>query len=219
MELWQALLTDFWTAHIQQPAILIGNSIGALLTQMMLAHHSEMAIAGVLINSAGGLNHRPEELNLPLRLIMGVFTKLVSYPVTGTFIFNQIRQKRRLRSTLSQVYCNPDAITDELVELLYRPSCDPGAQKVFASILTAPAGPSPQELLPKIRQPLLVLWGEADPWTPIAGAKIYQDCRQNGQPISVVPIANAGHCPHDEYPEVVNALILKWLTEQTMTVT
>ena len=26
-----------------------------------------------------------------------------------------------------------------------------------------------------------------------------------------VPIPNAGHCPHDEYPEVVNPAILEWL--------
>jgi pimeloyl-ACP methyl ester carboxylesterase len=27
----------------------------------------------------------------------------------------------------------------------------------------------------------------------------------------VVSIPNAGHCPHDEYPEVVNPAILEWL--------
>jgi pimeloyl-ACP methyl ester carboxylesterase len=213
MELWTELLQDFWATHIQAPTVWIGNSIGALLAQMMLAHHPETACAGVLINAAGGLNHRPEELNWPLRVVMGTFTKLVNMPRVGTFIFDRIRQKNRIRETLRQVYCKPDTITDELVELLYEPACHPGAQQVFASILTAPPGPSPRELLPLIQHPLLVLWGEADPWTPITGATIYQQHQQNGHPIQFTSIAQSGHCPHDEDPDQVNALILAFIRE------
>lgn len=212
VELWQAMLKDFWTAHVQTPAIFVGNSIGGLLTLMMLADTPEIAAGGVLLNPAGGLNHRPEELNLPLRLVMGAFTKLVSSETVGGFLFNQVRRKPRLRNTLRQVYHDQTAITDELIDILYQPSCQEGAQKVFASILTAPPGPRPEDLLPRITQPLLVLWGEADPWTPIAGARAYQAAVDNR--IKFVPIPNTGHCPHDERPAVVNAEILKWLKEE-----
>jgi pimeloyl-ACP methyl ester carboxylesterase len=209
LDLWQALLKDFWTAHIQAPAIFVGNSIGGLLALMMLADAPEMAAGGVLLNPAGGLNHRPEELPPPLRFVMGVFTQLVSSEWVGGFLFNQIRRKPRLRNTLRQVYHDQTAITDELIDILYQPSCDAGAQKVFASILTAPPGPKPTDLLPRLTQPLLVLWGEADPWTPIAGAKVYE----SAQRIKLVPIPNTGHCPHDERPDRINAEILNWLQE------
>ena len=86
---------------------------------------------------------------------MGTFTKLVSSELLGPFIFNQVRQKFRIRGSLRQVYRNREAITEELVEMLHGPSCDPGAQKVFAAIVTAPPGPRPEELLPQIKQPLL----------------------------------------------------------------
>ena len=211
LELWQTLLQDFWSAKVQAPAIFVGNSIGGLLTLMMLAEAPEMAAGGVLLNPAGGLNHRSDELNLPLRLIMGTFTQLVSSELIGGFLFNQIRRKPRLRNTLRQVYHDQTAITDELIDILYQPSCDPGAQKVFASILTAPPGPRPEDLLPRITQPLLVLWGEADPWTPIAGAKAYQTLGSDR--VKFVPIPNTGHCPHDERPSVVNAEILTWLND------
>lgn len=218
LELWQELLRDFWQAHIQQPTVFIGNSIGALLSLMMVAEHPEISAGAVLLNCAGGLNHRPDELNLPLRLIMGTFTKLVSSPQLGPFIFNQVRQKHRIRNTLRQVYRNPEAITDELVELLYNPSCDLGAQKVFASILTAPPGPSPRELLPKVQCPLLVLWGDKDPWTPIQGAEIYRELSdrpvsEDVPPLKFVAIPDTGHCPHDERPDVVNPLIIDWLDQ------
>ncbi|MGK7920537.1 MAG: alpha/beta fold hydrolase [Trichodesmium sp.] len=215
LELWEDLLYDFWSENIQKPTIFVGNSIGGLLSLMILADHPEIARGGILINCAGGLNHRPQELNPPLRFIMGMFTKLVSSPALGPFIFNQVRQKHRIRNTLKQVYINKESVTEELVEIIHRPSCDTGAQKVFASILTAPPGPHPSELLPKIKTPLLVIWGENDPWTPISGAKIYQDLAEKSGSIQFQPIANTGHCAHDERPTIVNSLILDWLAQQS----
>lgn len=210
VELWVELLRDFWAANIQRPAVFVGNSIGGLLSMMVLAQHPEIAAGGVLLNPAGGLNHRPEELAPPLRFVMGTFSKLVGSQRFGRWMFDQVRQKQRIRNSLKQVYRDPDAITDELVDLLHEPSCDPGAQQVFASVLMAPPGPRPTELLPHIQVPLLVIWGEADPWTPIAGSKIYQSL-VDSQPVEFVSIPNTGHCPHDERPTVVNELIVQWL--------
>ena len=213
LELWQEQLVAFWQAHINEPTIFVGNSIGGLLSLMMLADYPELSAGGILLNCAGGLNHRPDELNLPLRVVMGGFTKLVSSPWLGEFIFNRIRQKSRIRQTLYQVYCDREAVTEELVEMLYQPSADSGAQKVFASVLTAPAGPHPASLLPKIQQPLLILWGENDPWTPIAGSTLYQERAKSDEKTEFYPISQAGHCPHDEKPEMVNSLMLAWLAK------
>ena len=211
VELWVELIRDFWAAKIGQPTVFVGNSIGGLLCLMLLAQHPEIAAGGVLLNPAGGLNHRPEELNPPLRFVMGTFAKLVGSKQFGGWMFNQVRQKGRIRNSLKQVYRDPEAITDELVDLLHQPSCDPGAQQVFASVLMAPPGPRPTELLPQIQAPLLVIWGEADPWTPIAGSKIYQSLET--QSVKFASIPDTGHCPHDERPEVVNALIIQWLDQ------
>lgn len=212
LELWQKMLRDFWTDHIQQPAVFVGNSIGGLLCLMLLANHPEMAAGGVLLNCAGGLNHRPDELNFPLRMIMGTFTRVVRSQLIGPILFNRIRQKARLRRTLYQVYRNREAVTDDLIDLIYEPSCDPGAAQVFASILTAPPGPSPVELLPRVQAPLLVLWGEADPWTPITVSAIYEQLTET-HPVTFTPIPDTGHCPHDENPEVVNRLMIEWLEQ------
>ncbi|BDI16271.1 hypothetical protein ANSO36C_20730 [Nostoc cf. commune SO-36] len=65
VEVWVELLKDFCTAHIQEPAVFIGNSIGALLSLIVLVEHPQIAAGGILINSAGGLSHRPHELNPP----------------------------------------------------------------------------------------------------------------------------------------------------------
>lgn len=214
LDLWQALLYDFWAEFIQTPTVYVGNSIGGLLTLMMLAHHPETAKAGAVLNCAGGLNHRPEELHPPLNWVMGAFTWLVSSPSVGPVVFNQVRRKGRIRSSLRQVYRNRAAITEELVEMIYTPACKPTAQKVFAAIVTAPPGPKPSDLLPNIHQPLLVLWGENDPWTPIKGADIYRHLAADTNrpsPVTFHSIPNTGHCPHDERPEVINPLLTDWL--------
>jgi len=211
VELWQQQLYDFWKHHINQQTVFVGNSIGGLLALNMIARFPEISAGGVLINSAGWLNHRPEELKFPLNAVMGMFTKLVSTPKIGEFVFNQVRRKSQIRNTLKQVYHDRAAITEELVELLHQPSCYPGAQQVFASVLTAPPGPKPETLLPHRQCPLLVLWGEQDPWTPIEGAKLYQDLSETDPRVEFYPISQAGHCAHDEKPEQVNDLMINWL--------
>ncbi|MBU6228787.1 MAG: alpha/beta fold hydrolase [Cyanobacteria bacterium REEB459] len=216
LELWQTLLYDFWSQFIQAPTVYIGNSIGGLLTLMMLADHPGTARAGAVLNCAGGLNHRPDELQAPLSWVMAAFTQLVSSNWVGPILFNQVRRKGNIRNSLRQVYCNQAAITPELVDMIYTPASRSTAQKVFASIITAPAGPRPGELLPAIAHPLLVLWGEKDPWTPIQGAEIYRKLSQDpdrSAPVTFHSIAETGHCPHDERPEVVNPLLLGWLQE------
>ncbi|WP_017324144.1 alpha/beta fold hydrolase [Synechococcus sp. PCC 7336] len=210
LDLWETMLAEFWAEHIQQPTVFVGNSIGALLSLMLVARHPELSAGGVLLNCAGGLNHRSNELNLPLRLVMGTFQRAVNSQIIGPWLFDRIRQKHRIRGTLRQVYGNREAITDELVDAIYAPACHPDAHKVFASILTAPAGPAPEELLPQVDRPLLVLWGEMDPWTPIDRGRHYASYSDR---VKFVPIPQTGHCPHDEHPELVNDAIVTWLTE------
>ena len=212
LEFWVKLIHDFWQVHVQTPAVFVGNSIGALMALMTLVSYPQTASGGVLLNCAGSLNHRPEDLPGPLRVVMGTFSKLVSNRIIGPFLFDRVRTKARIRGSLKQVYGNPEAITSDLIDILHAPACQPGAQQVFASVLSAPPGPRPSELLPQVSQPLLVLWGEKDPWTPITAAGIYQRFAADpARDVTFQAIAETGHCPHDERPEVVNALILDWL--------
>lgn len=218
IELWAEMLQEFWQAQIKVPAVWIGNSIGGLICLTLAATAPEMVQGIVLLNCAGGLNHRPEELHWPLNWVMAGFTKLVGTPGLGTFIFNQVRQPHRIRNTLKQVYGNRDAITDDLIEILYQPSCDPNAQAVFARILTAAPGPRISDLLPQIQAPLFVLWGEADPWTPVKGGEIFQAWGET-HPVVFKTLPNTGHCPHDERPELVNSLVLDWLAQAGLATT
>lgn len=98
-------------------------------------------------------------------------------------LFEKYRTPDNIRSILSSVYRNQEAVDDELVQMLYRPSCDPGALDVFVSVLTGPPGPRPWDVTPQTSAPLLVLWGDRDPFTPVDGpsGKYYEELAKSGQ--------------------------------------
>ena len=83
---------------------------------------------------------------------------------------------------------------------------------MFAALLTALAGPYPRDLLSRVTCPLRVLWGEANPWTLVTGGQLFQEAHWPA-PIAFLAIAQTGHCPHDERPEIVNDRILTWLAD------
>jgi pimeloyl-ACP methyl ester carboxylesterase len=56
--------------------------------------------------------------------------------------------------------------------------------------------------------PLLLLWGERDPWIVSAMGDRLETCaRALGKDVQRVSV-NAGHCPMDEAPQAVNAALL-----------
>jgi pimeloyl-ACP methyl ester carboxylesterase len=129
-------------------------------------------------------------------------------PLPSFLLFQYVRQRWVIRRTLESVYLDKSAITDELVEDIYRPSCDTGAAKVFASVFKSPRGEKIDVLLNQLTCPLLLLWGEGDPWMNARerGAQFRQH-----YPQLMEHYLQAGHCPHDEVPDQVNALLREWV--------
>jgi pimeloyl-ACP methyl ester carboxylesterase len=67
------------------------------------------------------------------------------------------------------------------------------------------------QLLAQLQVPVQLLWGEADPWEPVAEAKRWQQAYPCIQELRVLP--GLGHCPHDEAPEQTNPILLEWLAK------
>ena len=71
------------------------------------------------------------------------------------------------------------------------------------------------ELFNDLNAPLLLLWGDSDPW--LRNAKAKQEkfrlfALQASLEVKEV-LLKAGHCPHDEVPDRVNEEMLAWLRE------
>jgi pimeloyl-ACP methyl ester carboxylesterase len=208
--LWRDQLHEFITEVIGRPAVLAGNSLGGYASLCVAAQRPQSAAGLILVNCAGPFTPtEPAPPPNPLQKFLGDSARAVLLqPLPSFLLFQYVRQKSIIRKTLQNVYLDQTAITDELVDDIYRPSCDPGAARVFASVFKASQGEKNDILLGQITCPLLMLWGEGDPWINARkqGAKFRQY-----YPSLTEYYLQAGHCPHDEVPDQVNGLIRDWV--------
>lgn len=221
--LWRDQLYEFITEVIGQPAVLAGNSLGGYACLCVAAQRPDAAAGLVLLNSAGPLSEdqpspEPEPLQSEVqpsrqpdswqKLLGDVAQWILQQPWARFLLFQYVRQPWVIRQTLEKVYLDKSAITDQLVEEIYRPSCDPGAAEVFASVFSTPQGEKVNVLLKQLTCPLLLLWGEADPWM---NARERSPKFRQYYPQLQEYFLRAGHCPHDEVPEQVNSLLRSWV--------
>lgn len=222
-DLWRDQLNDFITEVIGQPTVLAGNSLGGYACLCVAAQRPEAALGVVLLNSAGPFSadessDEPDPLQAEVQppkqpevwqKFLGEAAKWIfGQPLARLILFQYVRQPWVIRQTLERVYLDKSAVTDQLVEEIYRPSCDAGAAQVFAAIFSNPQGEKVDILLQQLKCPLLMLWGEGDPWmnTKERSPKFRQYC-----PNLTEYFLRAGHCPHDEVPEQVNSLLKSWV--------
>jgi pimeloyl-ACP methyl ester carboxylesterase len=207
-DLWQAQLHEFITEVIGCPVVLAGNSLGGYASLCVAANHPESAAGLVLLNSAGPFSAPAQPPPPQPNAIAKAIQSLMLQPLPSWLLFQYVRQPATIRRTLNQVYLDKTAITDQLIEDIRRPALDPGAPKVFASVFKSRQGETVDALLQKMSCPLLMLWGEGDPW---------MNCRQKGAqfrqhyPTLTEHYLQAGHCPHDEVPDQVNGLLRDWV--------
>ncbi|GAB1539522.1 alpha/beta fold hydrolase [Scytonema sp. NUACC21] len=222
-DLWRDQLYDFITEVVGQKAVLVGNSLGGYASLCVAAQCPDAAAGLVLLNSAGPFSENqsssepqalqaeiePPKPNEQLQKLLGEVVKWIfQQPLAQFLLFQYIKQKWVIRQTLEKVYLDKSAITDRLIEEIHRPACDAGAFDVFSSVFNTPQGEKVDVLLQQLTCPLLMLWGEADPW--INARQRSKKFRQY-YPNLTEHFLNAGHCPHDEVPNLVNPLLRDWV--------
>lgn len=211
-DLWRDQLHQFITEVIKRPAVLAGNSLGGYAALSVTSQHPESAVGLVLINSAGPfteLNAPATTQTLPIQRVLGESVRwILRQPWASFILFQYFRQRSVIRQTLGKVYLDKSAITDQLIEDIYRPSCDPGAPQVFASVFSSPQGKKVDVLLEQLNRPLLMLWGEGDPWMDVQKRAVQF---RKHYPQLTEHYLHAGHCPHDEVPDQFNTLLRSWM--------
>ncbi|QIR37296.1 alpha/beta fold hydrolase [Tolypothrix sp. PCC 7910] len=215
IELWVEQVYDFWKAFIRQPVILIGNSTGSLISLAAAAAHPEM-VKGIVMMSLPDPSLEQEAIPPALRpILMPLITsikKIVASPIILKPVFNFVRQTSVLRRWASLAYANPEAITDELIDILAGPPQDRGSARAFSALFKATMGvnfsPSVKKVLPTLQIPMLLIWGQKDRFVPpILGSQF----AQYNEKLQLLNLEDVGHCPHDESPEQVNQVILDWI--------
>lgn len=209
--LWRDQLVAYVRERIGRPTVLVGNSLGGFAALAAGVALGSEAAGVVLINAAGPFSDEQAEPSG-----WGAITKrtigaaLLRSPVLQRLLFENLRRPATIRRTLNQVYIDRTNVDEALVEAIRRPSLDPGAFGVFRTVFDIPRGQPLDELFAQLQVPLLLLWGIRDPWINAAGRRA---AFQRHSPAATTEVVlDAGHCPHDEVPEQVNAALLEWLS-------
>ena len=210
-ETWGQQVADFVNEVVGDRAILVGNSIGAVVAMQSAIYAPELIVKTVLINCSLRLLQEQNQLDMPWFKRVGVkaVQNILGNRAIAKLFFNQVRNRRSVKQILSQAYFHKEAVTDELVDILIKPAQNPNAVDVFMAFVRYSQGPRPEDLLAILPCDALVLWGDRDPWEPIElGRKSFTKfaCVKE-----FIDIPNAGHCPQDEVPEIVNDILLKFL--------
>ena len=70
---------------------------------------------------------------MPIFLLLDALLKQRSL---AQVLFNKFRTPDNIKSVLQSVYVDHNRVDEELIELIYRPSCDQGALDAFVAIIT-----------------------------------------------------------------------------------
>lgn len=206
-ELWRDFLRDFVLEVVQRPVVVAGNSIGGFISASLAADYPTLVKGLVLLNSAGvvNTNYTPPTADpsaspkVPPKLLVDAASQ-------GLFLFLRTSVAR----TLTKLYpVAPDNADKWLGEEILRAAADPGALGVFRSVFYLPK-PRPLNFLVQdlFGKPTLVLQGAKDPLSnAVARAKELENACSNVE----VQMLNAGHCPHDEVPHLVNQGLLDFV--------
>ncbi|KAK3003999.1 hypothetical protein RJ639_018505, partial [Escallonia herrerae] len=205
-ETWATQLNDFCADVVKDEAFFICNSIGGLVGLQAAVLEPQKCKGILLLNISLCMLHIKKQPWFGRPLIKS-FQSLLSYVLCqntalGKFFFNSVATPDSVRSILCQCYHDTSELTDELVQTILLPGLEPGAADVFLEFICYSEGPLPEELLPQVKCPVLVAWGDKDPWEPIELGRAYSSNFDSVEDFVVLP--NVGHCPQDEAPHLVN---------------
>ncbi|KAL5980778.1 hypothetical protein ACLOJK_028688 [Asimina triloba] len=207
-ETWATQVNEFCVDVIKDEAFFICNSIGGLVGLQAAVMEPKICKGMMLLNISLRMLHIKKQPWFGRPFIRS-FQNLLRNTVIGQLFYKAVATPESVRNILSQCYYDTSKVTDELIQKILLPGLEPGAVDVFLDFICYSGGPLPEELLPNVKCPVLVVWGEKDPWEPIELGKAYGDFDAVED---FIALPNVGHCPQggdlmDEVPDLVNPLV------------
>ena len=210
-ETWGQQIIDFCREVVGGPAVLVGNSIGCIVAMQAAVDGPEWVSGVALLNCSLRLLHDRKRATQPFyKQFAPLLQNVLQVKPIGNFFFKQIAKPKTVKKILLQAYKRPEAVTDELVNYLLAPASEPEAADVFLAFTAYSQGPLPEDLFPRLSCPAIVLWGNADPWEPIALGRAFESYPAVEQ---FIELDGLGHCPQDEAPEIVNPILTTWIQD------
>ena len=161
---------------------LAGSSLGGRIAWAYSLEHPEKVKTLTLINSLG----YPQESWPPA-------IELAQWPVLDT-LFGSISPRPVFAQSLTDIYYDRTLINDELIDRYHELANYPGNLAAFPKRVKARLDQD-SDLIPQIKVPTLILWGEEDLYFPVSAAhRFHQDIERSE--LYIYP--NVGHLPMEE---------------------
>jgi len=212
----QELLHRFLTDVAGVPAVLVGNSMGGLITVLHVAAHPETVAAAVLVDPALSVGPRAR----PDPLVAAMFAAY-AMPAVGRAVLGGNRRLRAAEDTalaLLRLCCvDPSRVHPEIVaqhvglarERQGLPDTDAELLAAARSLLWVLSRRRRYaELMRGIGVPVLLLHGEKDRLVPLGAARAAA-AQNPAWRFAIAP--DVGHVPQLEAPEWTVAQIRDWL--------
>lgn len=212
------LLDRFLREVVGEPAVLVGNSMGGMISILQAAARPESATGLVLVDPALPLpfGTRPDPLVLSaflLYAVPGVGERVLARARTGSTARQQVQR------LLSLVCADPSVVPEELVaasvELAEHRAGVPGLDAAFLAaarslVLVNARRASYWSAMRSLRMPVFLMSGERDRLVPVRSARAAA-ARHPGWRFETFP--GVGHVPQLEIPDVVAGRLLDWVDE------
>ena len=208
-DLWGQQVADFCREVIGRPVLLVGNSIGGVVALRAAQLIQDQCRGVVLIDCAQRLMDDKQLATQPawMAWIRPLLKTMVRQRWLSTTLFRNAARPGVIRSVLKQAYPSGNNIDDALVELLYQPTQRDGAAEAFRGFINLFDDDLAPDLMQNLSVPVQLIWGEQDPWEPLAEAQRWAKTIHCIDFLEV--ISGAGHCPHDEAPKPTNEIIIE----------
>ncbi|KAG9143682.1 hypothetical protein Leryth_024629 [Lithospermum erythrorhizon] len=216
IDLWKEQVHYFIKEVIKEPVYLVGNSLGGYVALYVAACNPEMVKGITLLNATPFWGFLPNPARSPS--ISRFFPWSGTFPLPSRvrklteILWQKISDPKSIANILRQVYTDHTTKVDKVFSRIVDITEHPAAAASLASIMFAPRGQlSFKEALVGCQinnVPVCLMYGKEDPWVkPMWGFRVKRQLPE--APFYV--ISPAGHCPHDEVPEVVNFLLRGWI--------
>ena len=193
------------------PAVLMGSSLGAILSHNLALTHPDK-VSGLIL-ADGGL--------LQTAAMGDQSLKLMALPLVGEWFYTHLRKNPQaafdsLRSVYRDLDTLPKADREFLFTRVNRRVWSNGQRRAYFSTLrkltpwVMKIQNGLKEHLTQLRIPTLVIRGEADQLFPEENAEGVLRYQPNA---SLATITKASHLPHQEEPEAFIKVISDWLSK------